>query len=142
MIAISSCLTGKKCRYNATDCLNKSLLEELTDYIDLCPEILGGLSTPRPPCEIISGTANDVLTGTGKITDKEGNDFTSAMVNGAMLALKICQNNSVTRVYLKQKSPTCGCGLIYDGSFSGNLKSGNGIFTELLISNDIEVIAV
>ena len=142
MIAVSSCLIGKKCRYNATDSLSQQLLEELVNYIDICPEVLGGLSTPRLPCEIVYGTANDVLNGNAKIRDSSGNDITSKMINGTMQALNICKDNDVTKAYLKQNSPTCGCGRIYDGSFSGKLKKGNGIFAELLLSNGIDVVAV
>lgn len=142
MIAVSSCLIGKKCRYNATDSLSQSLLEELADYIDICPELIGGLPTPRLPCEIVYGTANDVLIGDAKIHDSSGNDITSEMVNGARQAFNICKTNDVTKAYLKQNSPTCGCGRIYDGSFSGKLINGNGIFAELLLSNGIDVVAV
>ena len=142
MVAVSSCLVGKKCRYNATDCLNQSLLDELIDYIEICPELLGGLSTPRLPAEIVSGTANDVLGGRGKICDAADNDITDEMVAGTMQALNICKSNDVTKVYLKQNSPTCGYGWIYDGSFSGRLIYGNGIFAELLLLNGIDVVAV
>ena len=142
MTVVSSCLTGKKCRYNATDSFNIQLYEELGNYIDICPELLGGFGTPWPPCEIVSGTARDVLAGTGKIADKNGKDITSDMLKGAMLALEFCKNNNVRRAYLKQNSPTCGFGKIYDGSFSGKLIEGNGIFAELLIAAGIDVIAV
>jgi len=142
MIVISSCLLGKKCRYNGLDSLNVRLVEELDDYIDVCPELLGGFGTPRPPCEITEGDANDVLEGRGKVADINGRDITQDMVKGAMLALELCKRNGVKKAYLKKNSPTCGCGKIYDGSFSGTLKDGNGIFVELLMMNGIEVRAV
>jgi len=144
MIAVSSCLIGKKCRYSATDALNQQLLDKLSkyDYIDICPEILGGLKTPRLPCEIVLGTASDILMGSAKIIDSNHNDITEHMLIGAMKALNICIANGVTKAYLKQKSPTCGYGLVYDGSFSSKLMEGNGIFAQLLISNGIDIIAV
>jgi len=142
MIVISSCLIGKKCRYNGSDSLDVRLIEELDDYIDVCPELLGGFGTPRPPCEIVEGGAKDVLEGRGKVADINGRNITQDMVKGAMLALELCKRNGVKKAYLKKNSPTCGCGEIYDGSFSGTLKDGNGIFAELLMMSGIEVRAV
>jgi len=111
-------------------------------YIDICPEILGGLPTPRPPCEIVGGEGKDVLAGRASIIDCYGNDVTLAMLSGADQALNICKSKQVKKTYLKQSSPTCGCGKIYDGSFSSVLKDGNGVFAELLLSHGIEVIAI
>lgn len=143
MVAISSCVSGIKCRYNATDSYKPSLIKDISDnYIAVCPEILAGFDIPRTACEILGGSGEDVLDGTARIIDKNGMDITEAMVRGAEMALQICLENDVTKAYLQSKSPTCGCGRIYDGSFSNNLKSGNGIFTALLNKHGIKVVEV
>jgi uncharacterized protein YbbK (DUF523 family) len=143
MIVISSCLIGKKCRYNATDSLNQQLLNSINEeYIDICPELLGGLSAPRLPCEIVHGEGKDVLAGTAKIVDCAGNDIAYKMLHGVNKALDICKAAKVTKAYLKRNSTTCGCGEIYDENFSSTMKNGNGIFAELLLSNGIEIIGI
>ena len=143
MIVVSSCLVGKKCRYNGGHSLNQALLDSLgEEYIDLCPEILGGLETPRNPCEIIGGEGKDVLKGTARIVDCNGADVTDKMVLGAERALEICKVHKVTKAYLKQGSPSCGFGWIYDGSFSSVARKGNGVFAELLVRSGVEVVEV
>ena len=141
MVAISACLAGSKCRYDGTNSYDQSLLESITDkYIEVCPEIIGGFGVPRLPCEISEGDGREVLEGAAKILDRNGNDVTAQMLYGAKRALSFCQEANVKRVYLKQKSPMCGCGQIYDGSFTGKLKKGNGVFAELLQAHGFEVI--
>ena len=143
MLAISSCLTGVKCRYNATDSYNPRLMEGMKEeYIAVCPEILAGFDTPRPPCEIIGGSGGDVLNGTARMIDKNGADITGAMIHGAKKALQICLEKGAAKAYLQSRSPTCGCGRIYDGSFSNTLKAGDGIFTALLKQHNIEIVEV
>jgi len=152
MIAISSCLLGKKCRFDGKDSLNQELVQWLADegleagvdFFDLCPEVLGGLSTPRIPCEIVDAngspaTGADVLAGTAYIISRDGKDRSSQFIAGAQAALKLCQQRGVTSAYLKAKSPSCGYGQIYDGSFSRVLHVGNGVFAELLAQNNIEI---
>ena len=143
MIAVSSCIAGIKCRYNGKDSYNPPLIESIKgNYIVICPEILAGLSSPRTPCEIIGGSGEDVLKGIARIIDKNGVDITEPMIQGAKQALQICLENNIAKAYLQSKSPTCGCGKIYDGSFSNTLKPGNGIFASLLIQHGIEVIEI
>ena len=143
MVAISSCLTGIKCRYNATDNHKPLLINGISDsYIAICPEILGYFIIPREACEIVGGSGEDVLNRTARVIDNCGVDITEQMIRGAEKALHICLECGVTKAYLQSKSPTCGCGEIYDGSFSRTLRVGNGIFTALLNQNGIEVIEV
>ena len=143
MVVFSSCITGIKCRYNGSSSYNEELLKSINEnFIHICPEVLAGLKTPRKPCEIYRGSGEDVLDGNAKIIDKDGIDITEQMVNGAKKALKKCIENKVTKAYLKAKSPTCGYGKIYDGTFSSILIKGNGIFSALLIKNGIHVIEV
>ncbi|MFV0351462.1 MAG: DUF523 domain-containing protein [Oscillospiraceae bacterium] len=143
MIAISACLAGVKCRYNATSSLNKPLLKYLNNqYITICPEVLAGLTVPRLPCEIAGGSGEEVLCGRAVMIDKDKNDITRKMVFGAKEALKICIKKKVTKAYLQAKSPTCGVGKIYDGGFSSSLVQGNGVFAALLLQNGIKVVEV
>jgi len=123
--------------------LNQALLDTLgKEYIDLCPELFGGLMTPRPPCEIVGGDGADVLMKTARIVDCNGDDVTEKILLGADKALEVCKARKVTKAYLKQGSPSCGFGWIYDGSFSSVQRSGNGVFAELLARNGIEVLGV
>lgn len=143
MVAISSCVAGIKCRYNASDNYRASVIMKANgNYISVCPETLAGLGVPRTACEIVGGSGEDVLEGTARIVDKDGIDITEIMLCGVEKALQICLENHITKAYLQSKSPTCGCGKIYDGSFTNTLKSGNGVFTALLNKHGIDVVEV
>lgn len=141
MILVSACLCGVKCKYNGGDNENKEVLKLIEKYklIPICPEQLGGLSTPRHPSEIALGDAKDVLNGKGKIQNNCGEDVTEQFVKGAFESLKIAKLYGAKIAILKAKSPSCGCGLIYDGTFTGTLKKGNGVTTELFLQNGIEI---
>lgn len=135
MYAISSCLVGVHCRYNATGTLNaalKKMIDEGT-AIAVCPEVLGGLPTPREPCEI------QVVAGVRCVRSKSGEDYTQAFVDGAAETLRLCKEMNVTTAVLKSRSPSCGFGKVYDGCFEGNLIAGNGLTADLLFENGIEV---
>lgn len=141
MIFISSCITGVKCRYNASHAYNSNIMHAAgKDFIHACPELLAGFPVPRNPCEITDGSGEDVLSGEARIIDSNGNDITTQMIAGAEIALQMCRVNGVTKAFLQAKSPSCGCGYIYDGSFSGILIPGNGVFAALLLKNGIKVI--
>lgn len=142
MILVSSCLCGEKCKYNGGDNFNQNVVTciEQEEVIQICPEVLGGLSTPRPPAEIVYGSARDVLEGKAKVMTKEGRDVTVAFINGATKVLELAKQLSVQKAILKAKSPSCGKGQIYDGQFNQNLVEGNGITAELLLKEGIEVI--
>lgn len=130
-IAVSACLLGEPCRYNHKSCPLKAALD-LKDYhtlVPVCPEVLGGLTTPRAPSEISNG----------KVINTLGQDVTSAFEKGAQEALAILQENGCELALLQQRSPSCGCGKIYDGSFSSKLIAGDGVFTKLLKSKGIPV---
>lgn len=131
MYLVSACLAGINCRYDAKSKINdkiKSLVDS-GQAIIACPEELGGLSTPRVPCEIISG----------KVISKVGVDCTKEFNFGANRTLEIAKNNGVKKAILKSKSPSCGYKLVYDGSFSGNIVKGNGVTADLLSKNGIEI---
>ena len=136
MIIVSSCLLGKNCKYNGGNNKSNKLIEYLKDkeYIEVCPEVLGGLKIPRQPSEI----KNDLDR---KVINKEGRNVTKYFANGAKKTLKIAKKNHADVAILKSRSPSCGLGKIYDGTFSSKLVDGNGITTELLLKNNIKVIS-
>lgn len=141
MILVSACLLGVCCKYSGGDNKNNRVIELMKKHslIPICPEQLGGLSTPRKPAEIQAEDAKEVLEGKGKVLNTCGEDVTQNFIKGAYEALKIAELYNAKIAILKSKSPSCGCGLIYDGSFSGKLKRGNGVTAELLIQNGIKV---
>ncbi|MGN5884219.1 MULTISPECIES: DUF523 domain-containing protein [Staphylococcus] len=133
MIAISACLIGDNVRYDGSNKLNtelKSLVEQ-GKAISICPEVLGGLLTPREAAEIVGGDGRDVWQGTAKVITKTGEDVTESFKSGAQFALEILKEQGCTGVILKSKSPSCGWSEIYDGSFSGQLKQGKGVSAAL-----------
>ena len=143
MILVSSCLAGMKVRYNGTDQLDERIrqLVEEKKAVMVCPELLGGFQTPRPPAEITSGTGEDVLDGRAKVIDQLGQDVTEMYVAGAMATLKAAQEVGATTVVLKENSPSCGSGAIYNGTFSGEKIAGAGVTTALLRRNGVEVLS-
>ncbi len=141
-IVMSACLLGVRCRYDGGHSRDDIAIKhhETNELIPVCPEELGGLPTPRPPVEIVGGDGSDVLDGTAKVLTADGTDVTEAFLQGARHALKTAQLHGVTHVVLKARSPSCGCGDIYDGSFSGTLVSGDGVTAALLKRHGIFVI--
>jgi uncharacterized protein YbbK (DUF523 family) len=134
---VSACLAGEKCRYDGESNTIDIIVEMVKNgaAVALCPEVMGGLPTPRIPCEIKKNQ-----DGSLEIIDKDNNNHTAAFTRGARLALDAAVNAGITKAILKQRSPSCGCGLIYDGTFSGKLIEGNGITAELFIKSGIKVI--
>lgn len=132
IILVSACLLGTNCKYNGKNNKNDKILEYIKDkyVIPICPEVFGGLSIPRIPSEIKDNS----------VINKEGIDVTKYFVNGSKKTLDIAKAFDIKKAILKQKSPSCGCGKIYDGTFSGNIIDGDGITTRLLKENGIEVI--
>lgn len=141
MILVSSCLAGMKVRYNGTDCLDEMIQKLLNENkaVAVCPELLGGFSTPREPAEIIGGNGEDVLAGTAKVVDRSGIDVTDMYLEGAYITLAKAQEVSATMVVLKENSPSCGSAMIYNGEFIGKKIAGNGVTTALLRKNGIKV---
>lgn len=133
-IMVSACLLGENCKYNGGNNLSEKVLHYLKGHevIPVCPEVLGGLSTPRLPAEIVRGvvTAND-----GRSVDKEFRE-------GAVKGLELAKEENVDLVILQSRSPSCGVKQIYDGTFSGNKIQGRGIFAELLQTHGFQTIDV
>ena len=132
MILVSACLAGVNCKYNGGNNYNDKIMELVKsgEAILVCPEQLGGLSTPRVPAEILD---NKVIT-------KDGKDVTKEYNRGAQEVLRLCKELNITKAILKANSPSCGCGSIYDGTFTSTKINGNGITTRLLLENGIEVV--
>ena len=130
-ILISGCLLGLKCRYDAKEKKLPEIEKLIESYnlIPVCPEQLGGLPTPRIPAERVNN----------KVVNQAGVDVTKEYQLGAEEALKIAKLYNCKKAILKEKSPSCGCGKIYDGTFSKNLIVGNGVTADLLLKNGIEV---
>ncbi len=141
-ILVSACLLGVNCRYDGGNSRNENAIKhhQTDELVPVCPEEAGGLPTPRPPVEIVGGDGNDVLDGKAKVMTADGEDKTEEFLKGAQHALALAQSQRATCVIFKSKSPSCGCGTIYDGSFSGTLISGDGVTTALLKRHGIEVI--
>ena len=97
------------------------------------------LPIPRPPVEIQNGSGEDVLNGKACVKDKTGLDVTREFLSGAQKALQIAKKKGANYAILKARSPSCGCGEIYDGTFSGGKKCGNGVAAELLMQHGIKV---
>lgn len=132
-ILVSACLLGTNCKYNGNNNLNEKVLEYIKDkeVIPVCPEIMGGLSTPRPPSEIIGN----------KVFNNQNQDVTKEYEKGAEETLKLAKLFNVKKALLKAKSPSCGKDKIYDGTFKGILVPGMGKTVQLLKENGIEVIS-
>ncbi|MCX5468730.1 DUF523 domain-containing protein [Acinetobacter nematophilus] len=131
---ISACLVGENVRYDAKNCLQEKFKQLLNNQqaVVICPEVSGGLSIPRPAAEIVGGDGHAVLQGQTIVQDANGDDVSSAFIQGAEKALKLAQQYQVTHIILKANSPSCGSGMIYDGSFSGQKVQGKGVTTALL----------
>ncbi len=130
-ILCSACLLGVRCRYDGESKPDDKVLAlmEKESLIPVCPEQLGGFSTPREPAE---QKGDRVIT-------KSGKDVTASFIKGAEQVLGLAKLFGIKKVILKQKSPSCGCGKIYDGTFSKTIIKGDGVTSALLKKNGIEV---
>jgi len=143
MKLISACLLGIRCAWDGKDNYKSDKAIKLLDsetLIPVCPEQLGGLKTPRAPQEIQGGSGEDVLDGKCKVLNKNGEDVTREFITGAEETLKIARQFHIKEFIGKSKSPSCGCGQIYDGTFSQKLIARDGVTTALLKRNGIRVI--
>jgi len=131
-IIVSACLLGENCKYNGGNNRCPQVIDFVKDHevIPVCPEQLGGLSTPRLPAEICNG----------KVMNTEGSSVDTEFRKGAESALKIALDEGATLAILQPRSPSCGCKQIYDGTFSRMLIPGKGVFAQLLENNGIRVI--
>ncbi|MGX7173727.1 DUF523 domain-containing protein [Enterococcus ratti] len=141
MIGISACLGGVLCRYDGQE-KTVVALKKLVDEkraIMICPEVMGGLSIPRAPAEIIGGDGFDVWNNQAKVLTINGEDVTKAYQKGAIIAYHRLKEQEIDVLILKAKSPSCGSTYIYDGTFSGTLQSGAGVATAYFIQQRVTV---
>ena len=131
-ILVSACLLGESCRYDGKSkpCERVIALSDTYNLIPICPEVMGGLPTPRTPSEICGK----------QVLMKDGHDVTENYNRGAGEALEIARENACTVAILKEKSPSCGSGLIHNGLFDGGLVPGDGIATQVLKKEGIRVL--
>ncbi len=141
MILVSACLAGINCRYDGKNCRNARIVKLVREgkAIPVCPEMEGGLGVPRNRAEIACGTGADVLDGRSRVIDIAGNDVTDMFIKGAFETLKKAESIRADKAILKARSPSCGSGMIHDGSFTGKLKEGNGVTAELLKRKSIDI---
>lgn len=141
MIVVSACMAGKPCRYDG----KSKPIPEVVALVQrgeakvVCPECLGGLPIPRPPSEIVGGEGADVLCGRARVVAQDGRDVTEAYVLGAQRTVAFCRKYGATEVWLKAKSPSCGVGRIYDGTFTRTLTPGDGVTAAALQDAGIPV---
>lgn len=141
MIIVSRCLLGEKVRYNGIITPIHPQLDKLlkmNKVLPYCPEVEGGLTTPRDPCEIENNHQGiDVLNGQAKVITSNNQDVTKEFISGTKKSLDLLTTHNVQYAILKENSPSCGSTIIYDGSFSGNKINGRGVFAEWLNQNGI-----
>ena len=130
-ILVSACFLHEGYKYDGGANINEKIigLAEKYEFVLICPEVFGGLSTPRLPSEIVDD----------KVLNEIGEDVTEAFVSGAHEAMELAIKHGCKKAILKAKSPSCGKGLIYDGSFSHTIIEGDGIAAKLLMENGITV---
>ncbi|MEV5006333.1 MULTISPECIES: DUF523 domain-containing protein [unclassified Streptomyces] len=140
-ILVSSCLRGVPCRFDGRHKMSSEVEEAVAgrEVVSFCPEVAGGLVTPRRPAELVGGDGHDVLDGTARVVDDTGRDVTAEFVDGARRALVAARNAGCTEALLMPRSPSCGRGAVYSGSFAGELVPGDGVTAALLERNGIAV---
>ena len=130
-IIVSACLLGENCKYNGGNNRCQKVIDFVKDHevIQVCPEQMGGLSTPRLPAEIYNE----------KVMNTEGVSVDTEFRKGAKAALKITLEEGATLAVLQPRSPSCGCKQVYDGTFSKTLIPGKGVFAQLLADHGIKL---
>ena len=130
-VMVSACLLGENCKYNGGNNLNPDLLRLLSGHtvIPVCPEVLGGLPVPRIPAEIVNGA----------VVNREGISVDDAFRRGAEKALELAAAERPDLVILQSRSPSCGTRQVYDGTFSGTLVRGKGVFAEMAVNTGFRV---
>lgn len=141
-VLVSACLAGRRCRFDGTGAYEDEVARLVAEgrAVLVCPEVDGGLGTPRPAAEIEGGDGSDVLGGRARVVTGEGIDVTEQYLKGARKALEMARETGVTTAILKARSPSCGAGRIYDGTFTRSLEVGDGVTAALLRAEGIQVL--
>ncbi|MGW6202746.1 DUF523 domain-containing protein [Streptomyces sp. NPDC055089] len=140
-VLVSACLRGVPCRFDGRGRDSAEMTAALGGRapVAFCPEVAAGLPTPRRPAEIVGGDGHDVLDGRARVVDDTGHDVTDAFVDGARRALEAARRAGCTEALLTARSPSCGRGTVYDGTFAGELREGDGVTAALLERHGIAV---
>jgi uncharacterized protein YbbK (DUF523 family) len=146
-VLVSACLLGINSKYNGDNNRNEKVIKFLKNrdiiFYPLCAEQIGGLPTPRKPCEIEKGyTSKDVIKGKARIINTDGKDCTKHFLEGAYNILNFCNEFDISHAILQDRSPSCGYTKVYDGTFKNILKEGNGLLTQLLIDKGIVILDI
>lgn len=147
-VLLSACLAGVECTYKAEGKPRAWAIDLVAQGrgVLVCPEVAGGLPIPRPEAEMQGGDGQDVLDGRAAVRDAHGTDVTAAYLSGASTAVAAAQRSGATVAVLKARSPSCGCGAVYDGSFANRLREGDGVAAAALkragltVASDEEVL--
>lgn len=145
LVLVSACLLGVACRFDGQSCPAPEIndLAVRGEAIPFCPEVAGGLRTPRPPAEIEEAASgldgHAVLDGRTRVVRSDGLDVTAQFLKGARGALALAHQLGIRRAILKDNSPSCGAGRIHDGTFEGKVVPGDGVTAALLRRNKIRV---
>jgi uncharacterized protein YbbK (DUF523 family) len=131
-ILVSVCVLGKNCKYNGGNNLNKNVVEFVQNHnvIEICPELLAGMKCPRACVELVNGI----------VMPENGENLDDKYRKGVETAMEKIKGKKIDLAILQSRSPTCGVNNIYDGSFSGTLIKGRGLFTKALLEKDIKVV--
>lgn len=140
-LLVSACLAGLPCRYDGRSKPDAKIiaLVEKGEAIPVCAEALGGLPTPRPPAEITGGSGRDVLGGTARVLTASGDDVTAEFISGAQEVARLARKVGAREAILQDRSPSCGCTQIYDGTHSGQRIAGEGVLAAALDGMGITV---
>lgn len=130
-VLVSACLLGMPCRYDAKGKASQAVIDLNYDWVPVCPEVAGGLGTPREPAEIVDGLVKTI----------DGKDVTREFILGAEEALRLVAKHHIETAILKARSPSCGSGEIYDGSFSSRLRPGDGVTAAILKQAGVTVLS-
>lgn len=141
-VLVSACLLGQPVRYDGRSSVHPDLLQVWQRegrVVPLCPEVAGGLPTPRPPAEIPGGQGGAVLDGEARVVTVQGEDVSAEFLAGARLALELVRRHGIRVAVLKSGSPSCGNRQVYDGTFSGSKIDGEGVTSALLRREGVQV---
>ena len=140
-ILVSACLAGRACRFDGTGAYEDEVARLVSEgrAVLVCPEVDGGLGTPRPAAEIQGGTGADVLKGRARVVTGNGRDVTDQYLKGAKRALEVARTTGARAAILKARSPSCGKGAVYDGTFTRTLHDGDGVTAALLRAEGLDI---
>lgn len=138
---VSACLAGIDCTFKGGNNLSKKVRKLFEDGVALavCPEVAGGLGSPRERSEICGGGGLEVLEGRARVLSRSGRDNTGPYLRGATRVAEITERLGIKKAILKSGSPSCGPGMIYDGNFCGKLRPADGVFAAMIKKRGVEI---